>query len=68
MSIPGASGEQGVAGTSTNNAPTGLDFAAPSTVLGVEWHSAADFLADGLKMSASFSTDDGGQQKRNFKN
>ena len=59
VSIPGASGEMGVAGTSTNSAPTGLDFAAPSTALGVEWHSAADFLMDGLKMSASFSTDTG---------
>jgi len=59
VAIPGASGEQGVAGTSTNSAPTGLDFAAPATALGVEWHSAADFLMDGLKMSASFSTDSG---------
>ena len=59
VSIPGAAGEMGVAGTSTNSAPTGLDFAAPSTALGVEWHSAADFLMDGLKMSASFSTDSG---------
>jgi hypothetical protein len=59
VAVPGAAGEQGVAGTSTNNAPTGLDFAAPATALGVEWHSAADFLMDGLKMSASFSTDNG---------
>jgi hypothetical protein len=59
VSIPGAGGEQGVGGTSTNNAPDGVDFAAGSTALGVEWHSAADFMADGLKMSASFSTDNG---------
>jgi len=59
VAIPGAGGEQGVAGTSTNSAPSGLDFAAPATALGVEWHSAADFLMDGLKMSASFSTDSG---------
>jgi predicted porin len=59
VGVPGASGEQGVGGTSTNNAPTGVDFAAGSTALGVEWHSAADFLADGLKMSASISTDSG---------
>jgi predicted porin len=59
VAIPGAAGEQGVAGTTTNSAPTGLDFAAPSTVLGVEWHSAADFLMDGLKVSASYSTDSG---------
>ena len=59
VSIPGASGEMGVAGTSTNSAPTGLDFAAPSTALGIEWHSAADFMMDGLKVSASFSSDQG---------
>jgi hypothetical protein len=57
--VPGASGEQGVGGTSTQNAPTGIDFAAGSTAMGVEWHSAADFMADGLKVSASFSTDNG---------
>jgi hypothetical protein len=59
VSIPGAGGEQGVGGTSTNNAPDGIDFAHASTALGVEWHSAADFLADGLKVSASWSTDNG---------
>ena len=59
VAVPGAAGEQGVAGTSANAAPTGLDFAAPATALGVEWHSAADFLIDGLKMSASYSTDNG---------
>jgi len=59
VAVPGAGGEQGVGGTSTNNAPTDVDFAAGSTALGVEWHSAADFLADGLKMSASWSTDSG---------
>jgi hypothetical protein len=59
VAIPGASGEQGVAGTTSNNAPTGLDFAAPATKLGVEWHSAADFLMDGLKVSASYGTDTG---------
>jgi len=57
--VPGASGEQGVGGTTTNNAPTGIDFAAGSTPLGAEWHSASDFMADGLKMSVSYSTDDG---------
>jgi hypothetical protein len=59
VAVPGASGEQGIAGTTTNNAPDGVDFAADATALGVEWHSAADFLADGLKISASFSTDNG---------
>jgi hypothetical protein len=59
VAVPGAGGEQGIAGTSVNNAPGDVDFAAGNTVLGVEWHSAADFLADGLKMSASYSTDSG---------
>jgi len=59
ISVPGSGGEEGVAGTSTNKAPTGLDFAAGSTPLGVEWHSADDFMADGLKISASISTDSG---------
>jgi len=59
IAVPSGSGEMGVAGTTTNNAPTDLDFMAGSTALGVEWHSAADFLADGLKMSASYSTDSG---------
>jgi hypothetical protein len=59
VAVPGAGGEQGIGGTSSNNAPTDVDFGAASTALGVEWHSAADFLADGLKLSASFSTDSG---------
>jgi len=59
VSVPGASGEQGVGGTSTNNAPTGVSFSAASTVMGIEWHSPADFMADGLKISASLGTDDG---------
>jgi hypothetical protein len=62
VSVPGAGGEQGIGGTSTNKAPGDVDFAAGSTALGIEWHSAADFLADGLKMSASFSTDNGAAQ------
>jgi predicted porin len=59
IAVPSGAGEMGVAGTTTNQAPTDLDFMAGSTALGVEWHSAADFLADGLKMSASYSTDNG---------
>jgi predicted porin len=59
ISVPSGAGEMGVAGTTTNRAPTDLDFMAGSTALGVEWHSAADFLADGLKMSVSYSTDSG---------
>jgi len=59
VSVPGSAGEEGVTVTTSNNAPTGIDFMGGSTELGVEWHSASDFLADGLKMSASFSTDTG---------
>jgi hypothetical protein len=59
ISIPGAGGEQGLTTTTTANAPTGLDFAQGATTFGVEWHSAADFLADGLKVSASYSADNG---------
>jgi len=59
VSVPGSAGEEGITVTTTNNAPSGLDFAGGSTELGIEWHSAADFLADGLKMSASISTDTG---------
>ena len=43
--------------TSTNNAQTGLDFFGEATAIGVEWHSAADFMADGLKIGASISVD-----------
>ena len=59
IAVPSGSGEMGVAGTTVNSAPTDLDFMAGSTALGVEWHSAADFLSDGLKMSVSYSTDSG---------
>ena len=59
VSIPGSAGAEGVTVTSTNSAPTGLDFMTGSTALGVEYHTAADFLADGLKLSVSASTDNG---------
>ena len=59
VSVPGAAGEEGVTITTTNNAPTGLDFFGGSTALGFEWHSASDFMADGLKVSVSYSTDSG---------
>ena len=57
ISIPGAAGEQGLTTTTTGNAPSGLDFATPATTFGLEWHSAADFGMDGLKVSASYSAD-----------
>jgi len=59
IAVPSGAGEMGVAGATSNRTPMDLDFAAGSTALGVEWHSAADFLADGLKMSVSYSTDTG---------
>ncbi len=59
ISVPGSAGAESVTVTTSNNAPTGLDFATDATKYGVEYHSAADFLADGLKMSFSLSTDDG---------
>ena len=59
VSVPGSAGPEGVANTSTNMAPTGLDFMTGSTALGVEYHTAADFIADGLKMSFSASSDTG---------
>ena len=59
VSVPGSAGSPGVTVTSTNNAQTGLDFFGEATAIGIEWHSAADFMADGLKISASISADDG---------
>jgi predicted porin len=59
VSIPSSAGAEGVTVTSSNVAPTGLDFQTASTVFGVEYHSAADFLTDGLKISVSASTDSG---------
>jgi predicted porin len=59
VSIPGSAGAEGVTVTSSNVAATGLDFATDSTALGVEYHTAADFVADGLSMSISASTDNG---------
>ena len=59
VSVPGGAGEASITVTTNNNAQTGLDFFATGTAIGVEWHSAADFMADGLKIGASFSVDDG---------
>jgi predicted porin len=59
VSVPGSAGPEDVGNTSTNMAPTGLDFMTGSTALGVEYHTAADFIADGLKMSFSASSDTG---------
>jgi len=59
VSVPSGAGEQGVTVTTSNSASNSIDFMGGSTELGVEWHSAADFMADGLKVGASWSTDNG---------
>jgi hypothetical protein len=59
VSVPGGAGEASITVTTNNRAQTGLDFFGEATVVGVEWHSAADFMADGLKIGASFSADTG---------
>ena len=59
ISVPASAGSEGLTVATTANAPTGLNFATASTVYGVEYHTAADFMMDGLKMSASYSTDTG---------
>jgi len=59
ISVPSSAGAESVATTSLNNAQTGLDFMATSSTLGVEYHTASDFIADGMKMSFSASTDNG---------
>ena len=59
VSVPGGAGEAGLTVTTANRASDGLDFFAKATAVGVEWHSPADFMADGLKVAASFSADTG---------
>jgi hypothetical protein len=59
VSIPGSAGDEGITYATTNAAETGLDFMTGSSDQGVEYHTAADFLTDGLKMSFSASTDGG---------
>ena len=58
ISIPASAGSEGISAAVTNEAPGGLDFMTASTVYGVEYHTAADFMVDGLSMSFSASTDD----------
>jgi len=56
-SVPGATGEQGIAGSTTLTAPTGLTWGNKSSKVGFEWHSAADAMGvDGLKIGISAST------------
>ena len=68
ISVPGSAGAEGVTVTTANLAPTGLDFATGATVYGVEYHTASDFLMDGLKMSFSVSTDNGAAAGTTYKN
>ena len=56
VSVPGPSGELGVTGTSTHNAPSGIDFAGGGDAIGFEYHTAADaFGIDGFKAGISYS-------------
>jgi hypothetical protein len=60
VSVPGGAGKAtGITLTSTNMAQDGLDFFGEDTGISFEWHSAADFVADGLKVGASYSVDNG---------
>jgi hypothetical protein len=60
-SVPSATGEQGVGGSTTINAPTGLTWANKSSKVGFEWHSAADAMnVEGLKFGISASAGDDG--------
>ena len=60
ISVPGGAGKaDGITVDTTNNAQTGLDWMGEDTGIGFEWHSAADFMAGGLKVSASISADNG---------
>jgi len=67
VSIPSSAGAESVTITTANSASTGLDFMTGSTALGVEYHTASDFFADGLKMSFSASTDNGANPGTTYK-
>jgi hypothetical protein len=60
-SVPSASGEHGLTGTTLNSAPTGLTFGNTSDNIGFEWHSADDaFGVEGLKVGVSAGFGDDG--------
>jgi predicted porin len=60
ISVPGSAGEESAGTVSTANAATtDLDAFTTATDIGFEYHTAADFMADGLKASFSYSTDTG---------
>jgi len=68
VSIPGSAGAETVATATSNAAETGLDFMTGASKQGIEYHTAEDFLADGLKMSFSFSTDGGAAAVATYRN
>jgi hypothetical protein len=58
-SIPAAGGSQGVTNTTTNSAPTDLDWADTQDAVGFDWGSAADaFGVEGLTFGVSGATGD----------
>lgn len=60
VSIPGSAGDESTGTVSTaNSATTSLDAFTTATDIGFEYHTAADFMADGMKASFSYSTDSG---------
>jgi len=62
VSVPGAGGEQGIANTSANRAPTALTVGAGSDAVGFDYATAADaFGIEGFSAnaSASFNSDVG---------
>jgi len=62
VSVPGASGEQGISNTSTNNSPTALTTGTGADYVGFDYATAADaFGIDGFSAnaSASFNSDVG---------
>jgi hypothetical protein len=60
-SVPSASGETGLTGTTDNSAPTGLDWADTSDNVGFDWRSAGDaFGIEGMKVGVSAAFGDDG--------
>jgi len=62
VSVPGAGGEQGIANTTANQSPGGLDSGAGADAVGFDYATAADaFGIDGFSanVSASFNSDVG---------
>jgi len=62
VSVPGASGEQGISNTSTNNSPTALTTGTGADYVGFDYATAADaFGIEGFSAnaSASFNSDVG---------